>query len=193
MVENFKLTAHELKRHLKISAYLPKSYHNTNNSYPIIYILDGQLFFPNVDNENLLFDNSKYASQSNKEFICIGIHSPKNPDWRLSELLPFYNGNNNIVDSSLAYNLSEYISTTLHEIIKQRYRINDNVYILGFNEGAVFSLYNIYKYPLYKGAGIFNPTLNICSNYIEYVDNNYSNKYIYLYSGIDDNNNDYFY
>ena len=193
MVENFKITAHSLKRQLKISVYLPKNYNLNTFEYPVIYLLDGQIAFQSLDNDEKIFDISSYLDNC-QECICVGIHSPKNKDWRMSELNTFYKKDDTIVDPSLSPIFAEYIATTLHDIIKQRYRINDKVYLLGFNEGAQFNIYTLYKYDLFLGAGIFSPALKKCEGYLEYIDSSFkSNKSIYLYSGLDEENNDSFY
>ena len=48
MLENFNITSLVLKRHVKISVYLPKHYNENNNPYNSIFLLDGQ---------NIFFDN----------------------------------------------------------------------------------------------------------------------------------------
>lgn len=193
MVENFKIAAKELKRQLKISVYLPKNYNLSDEYYPVIYILDGQYFFQSLDNDDKVFDISYYLDKYEKQCICVGIHSPKNNDWRISELSTFYKKDDSIIDPSLSKIFAQYLAVNLFDILKQRYRINNNVYLLGFKEGAIFNIYSIYKYGLYKGAGIFSPSLSKCENVLEYIDNNYiPNKSIYLYSGNDEENDSFY-
>ncbi len=184
MVENFKLTAIELKRQLKISIYLPKNYNDTDTSYPLIYVLDGQMMFHSLDDINKTFDMPDILDSFQKECICIGIHSPKIEEWRVSELCPYYIPDESDVDPSLSINFANYIVNILHPILKQRYRINENVYLLGFQEGAIFNLYSIFHYDLFKGAGVFSPKLEICKNLLEDIKENYkAEKKVFLYEG----------
>ena len=190
MVENIKITARELKRQLKLSIYLPKNYNNNESYYPLIYALDGQIMFYSIDNNEQKIDLPSILDSSSKECICIGIHSPKIPEWRISELCPYYKRDDSQVDPDLAINLMEYIINILHPLLKQRYRINDNIYLLGFNEGAIFNLYATYHYDFFKGSGVFSPALEICENVLDDIKANYSpDKRIYLYQGGNNCNN----
>lgn len=194
MVENIKITAKELKRQLKISIYLPKNYNNTETNYPLIYVLDGQMMFHSLNDENKTFDLPSILDNSTKECICIGLHAPKIEEWRISELCPYYKKDNTQIEPELSYIFADYIVNILHPILKQRYRINDNIYLLGFNEGAIFSLYSIYHYDIFKGAGVFSPKLEICENIINDIKINFNEyKKIYLYYAGNSDFTDLFY
>lgn len=184
MVENIKITAREIKRTLKLSIYLPKHYNENNNSYPLVYAFDGQMMFHSLDDNDKTFDLPSILDDINAECICIGLHSPKIEAWRLSELCPYYNGNNNEVDTVYSTNYINYISKILHPLLKERYRINENVYLLGFNEGAFLSIYGAYHDRLFKGAGLFSPSLEMCKGMNEDINNNFDKtKAIYMYYG----------
>ncbi len=184
MVENFKITAKELKRQVKISIYLPKNYNNSEQFYPIIYALDGQMMFHSLDDENKTFDLPAILDEANKECICIGIHAPKLEEWRVSELCPYYIKDETQVDSSLSIVFAEYIVHTLHPILKQRYRMTEQAFLLGFSEGAIFNIYALCHYSLFRGAGIFSPNLGICENVLQDLDLSFDkNKQVYLYFG----------
>lgn len=190
MVENIKITAREIKRILKLSIYLPKNYNENNKSYPLIYVFDGQMMFHSLDDENKTFDLPDILDSSNTECICIGLHSPKVDAWRLSELCPYYRNDGSEVDPSYSFNYLKYIEDALHPLLKQRYRINDNVYLLGFNEGAIASLYGSYHHNLFKGSGIFSPKLEICDGVINDIEDNFnSSKALYLFHGDKGSNN----
>lgn len=182
MVENIKIMAKELKRQLKISIYLPTNYNTTNQEYPLIYVLDGQLMFHSLDDENKAFDLPSILENSSQECICVGIHSPKNEEWRISELCPFYKKDESNVDPSLANVFADYIVNTLHPLLSQRYRFNTKISILGFKEGAILALYALNQYSLFSSAGVFSPQMHICNVFHEDL-TNISNKKIYLYFG----------
>ncbi len=195
MVENFKITAKELKRQVKISIYLPQNYNNSEQRYPVIYALDGQIMFHSLDDENKAFDLPAILDDCGKECICIGIHAPKLEEWRISELCPYYKEDETQVDASLSFIFADYIVNTLHPILKQRYRFNENVYLLGFAEGAVFNIYALCHQPLFQGAGIFSPRLDICENVLPDLELFFDkSKRVYLYfGGKNTDNTDLFY
>ena len=186
MVENIKLTAHELKRYLKVSIYLPNDYNNTDRDYNVIYILDGQLMFHSLNDNNKVFDLPSILDEANAKIVCIAIHSPDNNDWRLSEVCPYYKLDETLVDPSLSYNFLNYIINILHPLMLGRYRITDNAYLLGLKESAILPLYANYHNPFFQGVGLFSPKLDICENYLNDLDNNFdASKRLFLRSNND--------
>lgn len=188
MVESFKITAQKLKRILKISVHLPHEYNLNNEVYPLILILDGQFFF-NFINETTQKVNITEDLEKTKA-ICIALHSPKIEAWRISELNPYYNGNDETVDIVLSYIYFDYIVNDLIPLLKQRYRFSNEIYLCGFEESAIAALYMTYKYSIFNGAGLFNPSLSECNNKLnDDLQNNFtSKKKIYLYFGSKDTN-----
>lgn len=191
MVEGFKITAQKLKRILKISVHLPKDYNNNDNDYPLVLALDGQLLF-NFINENTQKINMADVMSNYNNFILISLHSPSNPAWRMSELNPYYKGKDKTVDTVLSYIYYDYIVNELLPLLKQRYRFNEEIYLLGFYEGAIASLYMVYRYNIFKGAALYSPTLSICDKKLSYdLEKNFTySKAIYMYSGSKDTNTD---
>lgn len=188
MVESFKITANKLKRILKISIYLPKGYHSSDKEYPLLLAFDGQLLFNFLNEQTMEMDMTSILDSLNKEVICISLQAPKIEEWRISELNPYYNGNNNAVDTSLSEIFFEYVIYDLLPLLKQRYRINAQKYILGFGASAIAALYMVYKYPLFDGAGLFSPDLINCNeNVFIDIENNFNpQKPIFLYHGSKD-------
>lgn len=163
MVESFKIRAEHLKRYLKISVNLPREYNNNESSYPLVLVFDGQLFYNFLNEETRVIEMEKIIDSINKDFICITLQSPTIPEWRISELNPYYKGNNPSVDTVLSLIYYDYITKELLPILKERYRINDDIYLLGYQEGAIASLYMLYAYEDFKGAGLFSIPLNTCN------------------------------
>lgn len=190
MVENFKITALDLKRKLNISVYLPNDYNSTDRAYPVIYVLDGQQMFHSLDESNKEFDLPEIMDKEDIKAILVGIHAPTNPLWRTSELVPYFIPDGSIVDPTLAPIFSNYIVNDLTNIINERYRVLDGYrYIMGFNEGAILALFSLFHSNLFNGAALFSPKLNICNNeqIIEDLYHNLKiNKNIYIYYGKND-------
>jgi len=186
MVEGFKLRALELKRNLKISIYLPNNYkEDLSISYPLIITFNGEHLFKFIDSDKRKFDLNELFNESNSNYIVAGIHSPDRLDWLKSELNPYYKGNIETVDTSYSLNFSNYITNDLLPLLKLKYRINNTIYLMGFQDGAIAALNMTYMYDIYKGALIFNPNLNECNNnlYEDLLLRFQSKKRIYLYKG----------
>lgn len=196
MVEGFKIGSEKLKRYLKIAVDLPNEYNYSLKTYPLLLVLDGQLFYNFLKEDTKVIDMSQIIHSSNKEFICITLQSPTNDLWRLSELNPYYNGNEKDVDKILSIIYFEYITNELIPMLKNRYRINDDIYLLGYKESAIACLYMLYAYNLFKGAGLFSININECSDklYKDLKNRCDITKELYLVSGskntttIDDDN-----
>lgn len=183
MVEGFKLTVQKLKRILKVSISLPAGYDQNNEKYPAIITFDGQLLFDFLDEKTKKMDLSVSASHSRS--IIIGIHSPKIEAWRMSELNPYYSGNDPQVEPVLSIIYFDYIIYDLIPYLKRKYRISEDIYTLGFNEGAIAAMYLETHYDVIKGMGLFNPTLDIVNNkFYEDIENKFdTSKKVYLYKG----------
>ncbi len=184
MVEGFKLTAKKLKRYLKISTHLPKDYYETNKEYPMLLVFDGDLFFSFLTEDDKKINLAKKLDEINSKFITIGLFSPKIPEWRISELNPYYNGDKSDVDTTLSINYYDYIINELLPILKVKYRLNNEIYLFGLNEGAIASIYMLYHYDI-NGAILFNPVLEECNDKLyEDINNSFDkSKRLYLYKG----------
>ena len=186
MVEAFKITARELRRNLKIHVKYPDDYDQNERKYPVVIFFDGELFYNYIGEDTKVFDTDKITSDIKEDTILVFLHSPSIKEWRMSELNPYYNGDNKDVDSVLSYIYFEYITHNVLPILKQRFRIlEDQVYLFGINEGAIAALSMVFKYKEYKGACLLNPTLKLCDDKInEDLKNNFTcKKSIYLYRG----------
>lgn len=186
MVESFKITARELRRNLKIHVLMPDDYNQNEKRYPLIITFDGELFYNFIGEDFKVFHTEEITKDIKENAILIFLHSPSNKAWRMSELNPYYNGENKEVDTVLAFIFEEYITNTVLPLLKQRFRVLDNqIYLVGLNEGAICALNMVYKYKDYNGAALLNPTLSLCKDKInEDLKNNFTcKKSIYLYRG----------
>ncbi len=191
MVESFKITARELRRNLKIHVQMPDDYNQNEKAYPLVISFDGELFYNFIGEDFKVFNTEEITKDIKDDVLLVFLHSPSIPAWRMSELNPYYNGPDKDVDTVLSFIFFEYITNTVLPLLKQRFRVIDNqVYLLGFNEGAICALDMLYKYKEYHGAALFNPALNLCSDKInEDLKNNFTcKKSIYLYRGGKDTN-----
>ena len=193
MVESFKITAQNLKRYLKVSVHLPDNYYKTDYKYPTVISFDGQLLFNFLTEHTKEIDIDKSMEKSRA--ICIGIQAPTIPAWRLSELNPYYNGADKQVDTVLSYIFYDYIINELIPLLKIKYRMSEDLFLLGFNEGAISAIYMMYKYDIFTGAGIFYPTLNEVDNkFYQDIEKHFKKeKQIFMYQGSNDGTPSKFY
>lgn len=66
---NYSLHSEVLQEQRQVQVYLPPSYSMTNTDYPVLYLLDGQLFF----NAAVSLQNKFKQAKLSPEFIIVGI------------------------------------------------------------------------------------------------------------------------
>jgi predicted alpha/beta superfamily hydrolase len=191
MPESFRLKALKLKRMLKINVVLPKKYDYNEHNYPLFIALDGQFLF------NFMDENTRKVNIEdeiiNENIIFVSLHSPSIEDWRISELNPYYNGDHPEVDKILAYIYADYIANDLISFLKDKYRINDDIYLYTSDISSILGLYMIYRYDNFKGVGLFLPKIDNVDDKFknDIIKNMKKDKKIYLYSGKSDNDDYY--
>jgi predicted alpha/beta superfamily hydrolase len=188
MLENFNVTSLLLKRHVKISVYLPKNYNGSSEEYNSIFLLDGQnVFYDNYADDGVSMRLASSLDEIQANVIIFAIHSPKNNDWRLSEFIPFKTSNEKM-DTTLSYKFVDFINDSLLPLLEYRYRLNNNKVIIGFNEGAISAAYIASHIDKFNYVGLFSPIVDLChDDAIDLFSNIVQNKIVHLYyGGLDD-------
>ena len=191
MPESFRLKALKLKRMLKINVVLPKKYDYNDHNYPLFIALDGQFLFDFMDEKTRKVNIEDEII--NEDIIFVSLHSPNIPDWRISELNPYYNGNHEQVDKILAYIYADYIANDLINFLKDKYRVSDDIYLYSSDLSSILGIYMIYRYDNFKGLGLFLPKIDDVDDKFknDIVKNMKKDKKIYIYSGESDNEDYY--
>ena len=191
MPESFRLKALKLKRMLKINVVLPKKYDYNDHNYPLFIALDGQFLFDFMDEKTRKVNIEDEII--NEDIIFVSLHSPNIPDWRISELNPYYNGNHEQVDKILAYVYADYIANDLIKFLKDKYRVSDDIYLYSSDLSSILGIYMIYRYDNFKGLGLFLPKIDDVDDKFknDIVKNMKKDKKIYIYSGESDNDDYY--
>lgn len=184
MLENFNITSLLLKRHVKISVYLPKNYNLNNDSYNSIFLLDGQnVFYDNYSDNGVSMKLATSLDEVNANVIVFAIHSPKNNDWRLSELIPYKTSNDNM-DINLAYKFVDFFEETLIPMLEYRYRLNQNRTIIGFKESSIAAAYIASHINTFNYIGLFSPVIDLCyEDALKLFSKVITDKIIHLYYG----------
>jgi len=178
----------QLNRHRRIWIYLPPNYKVTSESYPVLYMHDGQ---------NLFDESTSYAGEwevdetlnelfkeKNLSIIVIGIDNGETN--RLGEYSPWkhptYGGGEG--DAYLEFivkNLKPYIDSHYRTLIDK-----DNTAMMGSSMGGLISHYAGLKYPnVFGKIGVFSPSFWFSSNSFEYasVNSNIKNSKMYFLVG----------
>ncbi|WP_298391268.1 alpha/beta hydrolase-fold protein [Hydrotalea sp.] len=150
----------------RIWLYLPKNYYQTTQTYPVLYMQDGQ----NLFNEQTAFAGEwgidecldTLSQKLGKYCIVVGIDN--SGDKRMSEYSPYTIASGKIGKDSVKGEGAAYVDFIVHTLkpyIDQHYRTQKGpyyTYIAGSSMGAVISYYAAMKYPnIFGAAGIFSP------------------------------------
>ena len=147
----------KLKRKRTVMIYLPDDYQNSQKSYPVLYINDGQ---------NAFFDESSYIGQSwgflehvkrlKLEIIMVAIPCNFEEFKREDEYGPF-KLSKRVVYQEMGVRRSmggegkqflKFIKDDVKRYIDNTYRtIKDDCAMVGSSMGALFSLYALLEYP----------------------------------------------
>ena len=115
---NYTLASDILDEERKIQVYLPNNYSESGLDYPVLYLLDGQLFF----NSAVSLSNKFKQSRLSPEFIIVGI-STSYPQ-RFGHF------------SSGRENFSEFIRKELRPFIVREFRTNGEDILFGWEYAA---------------------------------------------------------
>lgn len=133
-----------LKEHRKIYVQLPADYDPTKNQkYPVVYILDGEVFLPTVNNVH-----GFYSGGFMPEMIIIGISNDKNRmrDLTTSKVTEMY-GMPFEQENGEAENFSKFIETELIPFVENKYPVTDFRTLIGHSYGGLFALYSLVHHP----------------------------------------------
>ncbi|MBJ7879365.1 alpha/beta hydrolase [Gelidibacter salicanalis] len=157
-VSTFSIEAPQLQTIKTIWVYLPKTYSDSTNSYPVFYMHDAQNLFDTASSFAGEWQIDEYLdSIAESHSIIIGIEHGN--DQRMHELTPYsnekYGGGN--ADAYL-----DFIIKTLKPHIDTTYRtLKDSKYttIFGSSLGGLLSFYAVIKHPeTFNNAGVFSPS-----------------------------------
>ena len=150
----------QLNRKRKVWMYLPSDYKVSNESYPVVYMHDGQNLFDtntsysgewNVD-ETL----DKLFKDKNLKLIVVGIDN--GGDKRLNEYSPWKNtkyggGEGNQYLDFIVNTLKPYVDSNFNTL-----KDKNNTGIIGSSMGGLISHYAALKYPKVFGKiGVYSP------------------------------------
>jgi len=151
----------QLNRKRRISALLPSDYYQTDKSYPVLYLKDGQnLFDDHAPFGNWAIDRSlaRLAEQGLNNVIVIAIDHGGND--RITEYLPYFNKK---VGNGEGERYLQFMQDTLIPYVNKKYRTRperENTGIGGSSMGGLISLFAGLNYQhLFSRLMVFSPSL----------------------------------
>ena len=161
----------QLNRKRRIWVYLPPNYKISKESFPVIYMHDGQNLFDkktsfsgewNVD-ETL----NKLFREKNLQLIVVGIDNGGKK--RLDEYSPW---KNNKYGGGEGDAYLDFITKTLKPYVDKSYRTKkdkNNTGIIGSSMGGLISHYAAFKYPnVFGKVGVFSPAFWFAPEIVEF-------------------------
>lgn len=151
----------ELDRKRKISIYLPPNYEASNESYPVLYLHDGQ---------NVFDVSTSYAGEWEVDEILNKIHErtgfglivvaiDHGEEQRLTEYSPWDHEEHGEGEGDVYLN---FVVNDLKPAIDKAYRTKPdakNTAVIGASLGGLITHYAAFKYPdVFGKAGVFSPS-----------------------------------
>ncbi|HMU06506.1 MAG TPA: alpha/beta hydrolase-fold protein, partial [Kaistella sp.] len=177
----------QLNRTRKIWALLPYNYHNTDKTYPVLYLQDAQ----NLFNEGSAYGNweidkkmSILAEYGRGDVIIIAIENGSED--RIKEYVLDYNS---ITENAEGKKYIRFLADTLKPYVDSVYRTKPErefTGIGGSSLGGLISIYSGFLYPeVYSKLMIFSPSLwvNPENNFPQMNFKNPYNIKVYMYGG----------
>ncbi|WP_250433191.1 TIM-barrel domain-containing protein [Hanstruepera flava] len=157
--EDFQIP--QLNRTRRVWVYLPPDYHSSKESYPVVYMHDGENLF---DKKTSSFSNewevdetlNKLFKEKQLKLIVVGVDNGK--DKRLDEYSPWVNekyggGEGDAYLEFLVYTLKPYIDSNYNTL-----KGKESTAIIGSSMGGLISHYAALKYPeVFGKIGVYSP------------------------------------
>lgn len=153
-VQKLTVDSAELGEKRELVIYLPADYHNNQNSYPVLYLTDGDVQGPHTAG------TIDYLAKFNQipQLIVVGIVNPR--ETRDKELTLASTDNQAAKPLVHADKFLAFIETEVIPFVKQHYRTLDYQALSGTSHGGQFAINALIKRPgLFNGIIAISPTL----------------------------------
>ncbi|MFT4800526.1 MAG: putative alpha/beta superfamily hydrolase [Flavobacteriaceae bacterium] len=148
----------KLHEYREFYVQLPANYNaNNNEKYPVVYILDGEVFLPTVNNVQ-----SYYSGGFTPEMIIVGISNNKNRmrDLTTSKVTEMY-GMPFEQENGEAANFVKFIETELIPLVENKYPVTNFRTLIGHSYGGLFTIYALIHHPeLFSNYLAIDPSLD---------------------------------
>jgi predicted alpha/beta superfamily hydrolase len=152
------LYSQTLKESKEIYVQLPANYNpNSDKKYPVVYILDGEVFLPTVSDVQ-----DYYSGGFTPEMVLVGISNSKNRmrDLTTSKIKTMYGMPFNDENGEAA-NFSKFIETELIPFVEKKYPVTNFRTLIGHSYGGLFTIYALIHHPqLFSNYVAIDPSLD---------------------------------
>ncbi|QES90300.1 alpha/beta hydrolase [Rhizosphaericola mali] len=133
-----------LKEQRKFSVKLPNGF-DKSQKYPVIYVLDGEMYFPIVTAvQNFLDRNKRFAS--NKSIIVAIENTDRTRDLTPSAAVSS-KGHGTMENSGKAEQFYQFITSELIPEISHKYAVSDRKLLIGHSFGGLTATYFFLEHP----------------------------------------------
>ena len=162
-----------VKENRTLHIYLPDSYNDTNERYPVMYFFDGHnLYYDEDATYGKCWGLKNFMDQWEKPMIIVGIECGHGKNQRLSEYCPY------TVNQGFLEGVEGMGDMTFHWIIDEIKPMIDKEYrtwwnrectgIAGSSMGGLMALYGVVRYnQWFSKAACVSSAIGICMNQVE--------------------------
>jgi predicted alpha/beta superfamily hydrolase len=157
LVQELQIKSKALNEERVITVSLPDDYNTTENTYPVLYLLDGRTHLQHATGAVSFLA----AQGSIPRMIVISIH---NVD-RTRDFSPAHD--ESIPTSGGGDKFLEFLSNELSPFLEKRFRISEFSMLMGHSFGGTFAAYALYTDPgLFDAYIAVSPYLHFKENYV---------------------------
>jgi predicted alpha/beta superfamily hydrolase len=174
----------QLKRVRRVWIYLPEGYAASKDSYPVLYMHDGQNVFDDATSYSGEWGVDECLDSMKKKCIVVAVdHGGAK---RINEYCPY---DMDRFGKGEGDQYVEFLATTLKSYIDKNYRTlkdKQHTFVAGSSMGGIISMYAVLKYPeVFGGAGVFSPAFWVGPKIFDDIKakGNTVNSKIYFYGG----------
>lgn len=147
-----------LKEYRKIYVQLPATYDpNKTEKYPVVYILDGEVLLPTVNNVQ-----DFYSGGFTPDMVLVGISNDINRvrDLTTSKITEMY-GMPYKQENGEAVNFCNFLENELIPFVENKYPVTSFRTLIGHSYGGLFTLYSLVNHPeLFSNYIAIDPSLD---------------------------------
>jgi predicted alpha/beta superfamily hydrolase len=152
--EKQRIVSKVLNEKRTLLIHLPESYQDSDNSYPVLYSLDGEIQFSNIVG---IVDWYSVQSEQARELIIVSI---ENTD-RNRDLTPSIPNGQDSSDFGGAAKFSKFIESEVIPFVETKYRTTSFRILVGHSMGGLFALEVLTSKPeLFDASIVISPFLN---------------------------------
>ena len=146
--EKIKLHSKLLNEDRNIIVRLPENYHNSEQGYPVLYLLDGEFFFLQASSAVQYLSELAYIrNQPIPEMIIVAVvNVDRNRDYTPT-YSPKQDGGLEFPTSGQAEKFLKFLKLELFPFVESNYRTEPYRILAGWSLGGLFTVYTFLEHP----------------------------------------------